>query len=89
MLEINFRELLKAILAGICISIGDSVFLSVENTVIGSFLFSIGLFCVCCGGLNLYTGKVCYLQVKSIKNYVFLLVVLLGNLLGTLLFSLL
>ena len=35
---------LSAILAGMVIGFGGTVFLSVENTVIGSLFFTIGLF---------------------------------------------
>ena len=52
---------LSAILAGMVIGFGGTVFLSVENTVIGSLFFTIGLFVVCTRGLHLFTGKVCYL----------------------------
>lgn len=37
---------LSAILAGAVIAFGGTVFLSVENTVIGSLFFTIGLFVV-------------------------------------------
>ena len=39
---------LSAILAGAVIAFGGTVFLSVENTVVGSLFFTIGLFVVCC-----------------------------------------
>ena len=48
-----------SILAGIAISLGGFCFLSVENKLVGSILFSVGLFLVCTRGYNLYTGKVC------------------------------
>ena len=51
---------LSAILAGAVIAFGGTVFLSVENTVVGSIFFTIGLFVVCTRGLHLFTGKVCY-----------------------------
>ena len=38
---------LSAILAGAVIAFGGTVFLSVENTVVGSIFFTIGLFVVC------------------------------------------
>lgn len=70
-----------SILAGIAISLGGFCFLSVENKLIGSILFSIGLFLVCTRGYNLYTGKVCYCETKeNIKN---LLLIIIGNYIGT------
>ncbi|MBQ2095540.1 MAG: formate/nitrite transporter family protein, partial [Firmicutes bacterium] len=55
-----FKTFIGAILAGAAIGLGGLVFLSVDSKVIGSFLFTIGLFTVCTMGLNLFTGKVCY-----------------------------
>jgi len=47
------------------IAIGGTVFLSIENKVIGASLFSIGLFGVLIYNLNLYTGKIGYWLEKS------------------------
>ncbi len=72
-----------AVLAGISIALGGLVFLSVDNKVIGSALFTIGLFTVCTFGLNLFTGKVCYVF-QSDRTYALMLpVIWLGNLAGT------
>ena len=49
-----------AALAGMSVALGGVVFLSCESKVVGSCLFSIGLFMVCNFGFNLFTGKVCY-----------------------------
>ena len=65
------------------IGIGGTIFLSVQNTVIGSFLFSIGLLMICMYGMNLYTGKVGYALINKL-NYIYeLLLSLLGNFVGT------
>ena len=75
--------LVKGIYAGICIGIGGVVLLSVENPVVGAFLFSIGLLTICMYGMNLYTGKIGYVLVNKF-NYVYeLLLSLLGNFIGT------
>lgn len=75
-----FESLISAILAGICISLGGFIFLSVENPIIGSFLFSIGLFCVCTGGLNLFTGRVCYfLDYSGRHPWLILPIIIFGN----------
>jgi formate/nitrite transporter FocA (FNT family) len=72
-----------AVLAGGAIAIGGTVFLSVENTVIGSILFTVGLFVICTRGLNLYTGKVAY-ALDNDKSYALgLPVIWLGNLVGS------
>ena len=38
--------LVKSIIAGVMIGIGGTVYLSVENKVVGSVLFAIGLFAI-------------------------------------------
>ena len=53
-----FRTFIGGILAGISIAIGGTVFLSLENKVLGALFFTVGLFAVCTFGFNLYTGKV-------------------------------
>ena len=74
---------MKSILAGISISIGAIAFLSCDNTFIGASLFSIGLLMVCTFNLNLYTGKVCYLnRGVSLKQVIH---TWFGNLIGTVL----
>lgn len=72
-----------AVLAGIAIGLGGLVFLSVDNKVIGSFLFTIGLFTVCTMGFNLFTGKVCYTFQNDTAYKIGLPVIWLGNLVGT------
>ena len=80
----NLPSLLAgAVLAGISIGLGGLAFLSAEQKVIGAFLFTIGLFTVCTLGLNLYTGKVCYLPDNGIGYALGLPVIWLGNLAGT------
>ncbi|MBQ6385390.1 MAG: formate/nitrite transporter family protein [Lachnospiraceae bacterium] len=72
-----------AVLAGISIGLGGLVFLSVDSKVLGAALFTIGLFTVCTFGLNLFTGKVCYVFQNG-KEYARMLpVIWLGNLAGT------
>ena len=92
MKKINFKNinlkkyidfLIKGIYAGIMIAIGGIAFLAVSNKIVGSFLFSIGLFTVCTYGLNLYTGKIGYILINKV-NYIWeLLLALLGNFIGT------
>ena len=54
------KTFVGGILAGISIAIGGTVFLSLDNKVLGALFFTVGLFAVCTFGFNLYTGKVCY-----------------------------
>ena len=73
----------NGILAGICISIGGTVFLMTDNKFIGAILFTVGLFTICTLKFNLYTGKVCYVF-ENKPSYTFLLLpIWVGNLLGT------
>lgn len=58
----------RAVMAGLGIAMGGIVYLSVENQVIGAFLFAIGLYAIVLNGLFLYTGKVGYLVVEKRKK---------------------
>lgn len=78
----KLNDFLMAVLAGAAISIGGTVFLSLENKVLGALFFCVGLFMVCTLGLNLYTGKVCYLPGKKWDYVGFVGLVWLGNLVG-------
>jgi len=73
----------SAILAGCAIGFGGTVFLSVENKVLGSMFFTVGLFIVCTMKLHLYTGKVCYVFQNDRKYLLSIPVIWLGNLVGT------
>ena len=77
------KILFKSFLAGIMIAIGGTVFLSIENKVIGASLFSIGLFGVLIYNLNLYTGKIGYLITNFNLKYVKeLAITIIGNFIG-------
>ena len=72
------KTFIGAVLAGMAIAIGGLAFLSVDSKVLGSALFTVGLFTVCTMGLNLFTGKVCYVfqndyvSIILIKRYLLL-----------------
>lgn len=72
---------MKSILSGILIGIGGTVYLSVENKIVGSILFSIGLLSICYFKIPLYTGKIGYLIKKEVSIYD-LSYMLIGNILG-------
>lgn len=76
-----FKLFIPSILAGISISLAGFIFLSVDNKYLGSVLFTLALFLVCTRSYNLYTGKVCYC--KTIQNIKDLLIIILGNFIGT------
>lgn len=76
--------LVKSIIAGVMIGIGGTVYLSVENKVVGSVLFAIGIFAIVVYGFNLYTGKIGYLVTNFNFKYIKELVItLVGNFIGT------
>lgn len=82
-----FKTIISGFAAGVLIAIAGSVYFKVSDHVIGSFLFSFGLFFIVVYGFNLYTGKVGFMIEK--KNYLEVLLTLIGNLFGTVLFGLL
>lgn len=70
------------VLAGICIAIGGTVFLSSDNKVVGAVFFTAGLFTICTFGFNLFTGKVCYVFERDKDYAIDLPIMWLGNLCG-------
>ena len=83
----------RAILAGVAIGIGGAVLLGTmsinpELKWVGAILFSIGLFTVFTFSLDLYTGKVGYMFDDKPWTYgIDLLIMLVGNFIGTLLIA--
>ncbi len=74
---------ISASMAGFCIGLGGTAFLSLDNKVLGALFFTVGLFTICTFGLNLFTGKVCYVFLRD-KDYALNLpVIWAGNLVGT------
>lgn len=77
------QTFIKAVYAGFMIGIGGIVYLSVENKIIASLLFSFGLSTIVVQGYSLYTGKIGF--VKEIKELPDMLLMIVGNYMGTLL----
>ncbi len=77
------KTFIKGILAGIAISIGGIVYLTLENHMVGAMLFSIGLFTIYTFELDLYTGKICFIPNKELKFLKTVGIVYVGNLIGT------
>ncbi len=78
-----FNYLIKGIFAGLMIGIGGTIYLSLDNKIVGSFLFSIGLLMICMYNMNLYTGKIGYIVVNNKSYLMELLLTLIGNFIGT------
>lgn len=76
---------LLAVCAGLSIAIGGCIYLTLENKIIGSLLFTVGLYTIVLNGLFLYTGKIGYFATtKEKKPYLILLLATwTGNLVGT------
>ena len=79
----HLRTFVSGMLAGISIALGGTVFLSLENKVLGALFFTVGLFAVCTFGFHLYTGKVCYVFDNGRDYAIALPVIWLGNLAGS------
>ena len=78
----HLKEFSFSVLAGMAIAVGCVVFLSVENAVIGSVLFSVGLLTVLVFKLNLFTGKAPYMCKNKPAYWGFVALVWLGNFVG-------
>ena len=91
--QINAKKqaqfLLKSMLAGILIGMAGGIYLNCENKIVGAFLFSIGLIAVILLEANLFTGKIGYVKVKSIKNILQMFWMLIFNILMAFLLGLL
>ncbi|MCD7767552.1 MAG: formate/nitrite transporter family protein [Oscillospiraceae bacterium] len=77
-----------AVLAGFCIGLGGTIFLRLKDAftggnVVGALLFTIGLFAICTRGYNLFTGKACYIFDNKPGYLITLVVIWVGNLVGT------
>lgn len=86
---LGFKEFLLGILAGLSISIGCTAFLASGNKIVGALFFVIGLFMILNFNFNLFTGKVCYTLDNKPSYLLNLLIIWIGNFVGTLLTALL
>ena len=79
----NFQMLINSILAGICIAVAGTIYLTLDNKVIGAILFSFGLITICIRNYDLFTGKVANILTEKVNYLINLGVILVGNFLGT------
>ena len=82
-------KILKQILAGIFIGLGGTVFLAIENKVVGGLFFSFASLSVVNFKVMLYTGRIGYFFDYSIKEKCELFVTLFFNLVGVTIVALL
>ena len=79
----RIQTLIKAILGGMCIGFGGLLYLSVDNKLVGAFLFAFGLFMILSFGWNLFTGKACYVLEHDLSYFIDVVIIWFGNLIGT------
>lgn len=75
-------------MAGICIALGGAIFLKLGG-IIGAVMFAFGLLAVVHFKLPLYTGLAGFIDLKDWTDYSTLTLVLIGNIIGCFLLSLL
>lgn len=91
--NIYLDNFLLGILAGAAIGLGGFLNLLLISTGIeafkylGGFVFSVGLFTVCFFGLHLFTGKVGYVFDNNRKYALSLLIMYIGNIIGSVSFG--
>ncbi len=83
------RDFILALFAGLCIGVGGTMYLTLENKIAGSIFFSFGLIALLVFGFNLYTGKVGYILTNKPSYLIEVFVTWVGNLAGTYLFAVL
>ena len=79
----SVKTFVSAVLGGACIGFCGTAFLSLDSKVLGALFFTVGLFVICTFGLNLFTGKVCYVFQKDRAYAWNIPLIWLGNLVGT------
>ena len=75
------EKLLRAIIAGMFISLGGAIFLKVGG-VVGAFMFAFGLLSVVHFACPLYTGTAGFIDILDFRDYKSMLLILIGNILG-------
>lgn len=69
--------------SGMLVSMGGVVYLSCDNKYLGAMLFGLGLYTIIQFGFYLFTGKVGYIADKGVKYIPEVLLILVGNCIGT------
>ena len=82
-LKTYMREFALAVAGGCCIGIGGIIYMMCSTPLLGAFLFAVGLCTILMMGLKLYTGMVGYILNNKPKYLIDLLIVWLGNFVGT------
>lgn len=78
-----FKTFVLAFAAGLCIALGGTAFLCIDNKIIGALFFTLGLFVIVTSGFSLFTGKICYVLDNPPFYVLTCLLIWLGNFAGT------
>lgn len=76
------RCIVSGVLGGLCVSIGGTIFLLLDNKMFGALMFTTGLYTICVYGLNLFTGKICYIFDNNLVFGISTIAMWIGNWLG-------
>lgn len=76
----------RSILSGIFISLGAAIYLKLGG-IVGAIMFTFGLLCVVHYKTPLYTGTAGFIDFKNYKEWRYLFIILIGNVLGCFLLS--
>ena len=71
----------RSILAGICIGLGGAIFLKLGG-IVGAVMFAFGLLSVIHFKLPLYTGTAGFINMKMFDDYITMILILFGNIVG-------
>ena len=84
------QDTAKGILGGICVSIGATTYLSIENLYLATTMFFVGLWLILVHDLHLFTGRIGFLsEFKYIKDNIKPIFKTFGyNIIGVLCFAL-
>lgn len=83
-----FNVFIRSILAGISIGLGGAIFLKLGG-IIGAVMFAFGLLTVVHFKLPLYTGTAGFIDCNKKDEWINMLIILFGNIIGCFLLSLL
>lgn len=75
--------------SGMLVSMGGVVYLSCDSKYLGALLFGLGLYTIIQFGFYLFTGKVGYIVNRGVKYIPEVLLILVGNAIGTVFTSML
>ena len=76
---------LSGLLGGIAFALGSTAFLSLSNKMVGSAIFTVGMFIIFAYGFGFYTSKIGYSLKKTMEQNLNLIPIWFGNIIGAIL----